>query len=160
MAGAAAGAGSLMSGTAQLIPAVFGGGSNVDGESSTRGTSTTSQQLEIDQEGIDKIIADVLGGADGLASIFAGEQNAGIFNSSTSAQAAGDLATKLAGEIAKITAKTTSTTDQEEDTDTKSRSDEDSLFDSLGISGDSAVDKGVDVTKTILTGGLNKVFGF
>ena len=132
MAGAAAAAGSLLSGAAQIIPAVFGGGGNVSGDSATKGTSTTTQQLELDQEGIDKIIADVLGGADGLASIFAGEQSAGIFNSSVSAQAAGDLATKLAGEIAKITAKTSSTTEQDEETKTKTESEEEGIFDTLG----------------------------
>lgn len=77
-------------------------------------TGGTTEQLQIDEAGIQKIIADVLGGADGLASIFAGEQTAGVFNSSVSAQAAGDLATRLAGEIAKLTAKRVTTKDEEE----------------------------------------------
>lgn len=67
-------------------------------------TGRRVEQLDISQEGIDKIIADVLGGADGLAEIFAEENVAGIFDTSVAAQAAGDLATKLAGEIARLTA--------------------------------------------------------
>lgn len=77
-------------------------------------TGGTTEQLQIDDIAVQKIIQDVLGGADGLASIFAGEQNAGVFNSSVSAQAAGDLATRLAGEIAKLTAKRVTTKDEEE----------------------------------------------
>jgi hypothetical protein len=73
------------------------------------GTKTT--QLELDQDATDKIIADVLGGANGLASIFGGEQNAGIFDSSVAAQASGDLAANLVGELAKLTGKTVETSE-------------------------------------------------
>jgi len=62
-----------------------------------------SEQLKLDQAAIEKLISDVLSGPGGLAEIFAGEQNAGIFNSSAAAQAAGDLSAKLVGELAKIT---------------------------------------------------------
>jgi hypothetical protein len=72
---------------------------NTDKSSSTRKT-----KLNIDEEGIQKIIDDMLSGNDGLAAIFGGEQTAGIFDSSVAAQAAGDLASKIAGELAKITA--------------------------------------------------------
>ena len=78
-------------------------------------TGGTTEQLQIDEAGIQKIIQDVLGGADGLASIFSGQQNAGVFSSSVSAQAAGDLATRLAGEIAKLTAKRVTTKEEEEE---------------------------------------------
>lgn len=64
----------------------------------------TKDKLKLDPAAINKIIRDVLSGSDGLASIFAGEQTAGIFDSSVAAQAAGDLATKLVGELAKLTA--------------------------------------------------------
>lgn len=70
-----------------------------------RGTS----QLELDQTAIDKIVQDVLGGGNGLANIFGGEQTAGIFNSSVAAQASGDLAANLVGELAKLTGKTVTT---------------------------------------------------
>ena len=136
-------------------------GKDSKSKGSTTGSTITkqSQRTEIDQEGIDKIIADVLGGADGLASIFAGEQNAGIFNSSTSAQAAGDLATKLAGEIAKLTA--SNVTDSEIDTKgtSKSKNEEEGLLDGItkGLGGGGGVG---DTLKTFSTGGLNKVFKF
>ena len=64
----------------------------------------STDRLKISQQAIDKIIADVLGGADGLASRFQGEQTAGIYSSSVAAQAAGDLTANLVGEIAKLTA--------------------------------------------------------
>lgn len=74
-------------------------------EESREGSRT--EQLILDQAGIDKIIQDVLSQAgSGIKDIFAGEQTAGIFNSTVAAQAAGDLAANLAGEIAKITGKT------------------------------------------------------
>lgn len=62
-----------------------------------------TEQLQLDDLAIQKIIGDVLGGTQGLASIFGGEQAVGIFDSSVSAQAAGDLAANLVGELAKIT---------------------------------------------------------
>ena len=83
-------------------------------ESSTEvfsGTKTT--QLQLDQEATDKIIADVLGGANGLADIFGGEQNAGIFDSSVAAQASGDLTANLIGELAKLTGKTVEESESE-----------------------------------------------
>ncbi len=79
--------------------------------SKNRTSLTRTEQLDISQEGIDKIIQDILGGEQGLASIFSAENNAGIFNSSVAADASGNLLSKLAGEIAKLTAvKTTSET--------------------------------------------------
>jgi hypothetical protein len=91
----------------------FGASSKSSKSKTTEETSSESkkegsrtEQLILEQEAVDKIIADVLGGVGGLAEIFAGEQNVGLFNSSVSAQAAGDLAANLAGEIAKITGKT------------------------------------------------------
>ena len=153
-------------GAAQDLESLANVGKSLAGEDSSSKGATTgntitkqSQRTEIDQEGIDKIIADVLGGADGLAAIFAGEQNAGIFNSSTSAQAAGDLATKLAGEIAKLTA--SNVTDSTIDTKGTSESDEEveGLMDGLtkGLGGGGGVG---DTLKTWSTGGLNKVFKF
>ena len=77
-------------------------------------TGATSERLILDQAAITRIIEETLGSAEGLASIFGGEQNAGIFNSSVSAQAAGDLAAKLVGELAKLTAEKVGTTTQAE----------------------------------------------
>lgn len=82
----------------------------------TTTTGTQRERLKIDDAAIQKIIEDVLGGAEGLADIFAGEQSAGIFDSSVAAEAAGDLATKLAGEIAKLTAEKETTQEQRQET--------------------------------------------
>jgi len=106
-----------------------GGSASSEGESSRSKThaeeqrskdSKTTSQLELTQEGIDKIVADVLGGANGLAAIFAGEQNSGLYNSSTAAGEAGDLSAKLVGEIARLTGKTTTVTDEDENTNNQS----------------------------------------
>ena len=100
--------------------------SNLSGTTTNTGSTTGREKLNIDQAGIDKIIQDVLGGADGLAAIFSGEQSAGVFNSSVAAQASGDLAAKLVGEIAKLTAEkeTSSTTNNKQIVNTKQTSEE------------------------------------
>ncbi len=76
------------------------------GTSRTAGLSAAKEveRLRLDPFAVKKIIQDVLGGAEGLASIFQGEQTAGIFDSSVAAQASGDLAAKLVGELTKLTA--------------------------------------------------------
>jgi len=84
----------------------FGGSKDKTSSSGTSQSSkqgTQSKQLKLDQAAIEKIIADVLGGPQGLASIFGGEQTAGIFNSSVAAQSSGDLVANLVGELAKLT---------------------------------------------------------
>lgn len=86
---------------------IFGRG----GTETTTGTTSSSvistgketEQLKLDQLAVQKLIEDVLSGPEGLASIFGGEQSAGIFDSSVAAQASGDLAAKLVGELAKLT---------------------------------------------------------
>lgn len=89
--------------------------------SSTSGLRT--EQLELDQKAIEKIIEDTLGGTSGLAGIFGGEQGTGMYNSSAANQAAGDLVGNLVGELAKITGKNVITED--EDTERNFRSEKD-----------------------------------
>lgn len=98
----------------------FGGSASAKREDETKkekeDTKTSGsrvEQLQLDQEAINKIIADVLGSADGLASIFGAEQGVGIYNSTSAAQASGDLVTNLVGELAKITGKNVIDTDEE-----------------------------------------------
>jgi hypothetical protein len=97
---------------------LFGTSGKESGKSSTFSelnattTGETRERLEISDEAIDKIIGDVLGGVDGLASIFAGEQNAGIYNSSVANQAAGDLTANIVGEIAKLRAEKVGTVEK------------------------------------------------
>lgn len=75
----------------------------------SRNLGIDTEQLKLDPAAIQQIIQDVLSGPQGLASIFGGEQSSGLYNSSVSAQAAGDLAAKLVGELAKITGKNVKT---------------------------------------------------
>lgn len=82
-------------------------------------SGTVTEQLDIDEAGVQKILQDILGSEQGLAAIFSGEQASGLFGSTVAAQASGDLLAKLAGEIAKLTAKKVTTTDlKEEDVST------------------------------------------
>lgn len=113
--------GSLLGGAGQFLGGVGSLGTSLVGESqegttakagTTSLTGSQTEQLQLDEAGLQKIIQDVLGGAEGLASIFQGQKTAGIFDSSVSAQAAGDLASKLVGEIAKITGKKVTTADE------------------------------------------------
>ena len=115
---------------------LFGSGGQVSGSGTTDVTSEVkrTERLNLDQAAVEQIIADVLGGADGLASIFAGEQSAGIFNASASAQAAGDLASKLVGELAKLTAEkeTTEAGTQKTKSSSFQATEEEGLLDSIG----------------------------
>lgn len=79
----------------------------------TKGTTTTEgeerSRLEISDEAVAKIMEDLLSEAGGLKDIFSGEQTAGIFDSSVAAQAAGDFAAQVVGEIAKLRAEQVTT---------------------------------------------------
>lgn len=77
-----------------------GSGTEVRGES---GNITKREQLQIDEEGILRLITNALSGEGGLADIFGAEKSSGIFNSSVAKQASGDLLAKISGELAKLT---------------------------------------------------------
>lgn len=85
----------------------FLGGRESAETSKTTGTrkGTTTKYLDIEQAGLEKIVADILGSEQGLAQVFGSEGASGLYSSTVSKQAAGDLTTKLAGELAKLTAK-------------------------------------------------------
>jgi hypothetical protein len=134
-------AGSFLSGAGELGGFLLGSDVATSGSGTTKGTTKGTEQIIIDQAAIEKIIADVLGGAEGLASIFQGEQTAGIFDSTVSAQAAGDLASKLVGEIAKLTAVKETTQETDTTQTSKQKQEEGGLLDPI-------------------LGGISKVFGF
>lgn len=102
-------------GSGGIIGGLFGNdtsgttNSNVTAKTSTTGATTKvgteKEYLAITEAGLNKIVADVLGGANGLADIFSEQGSAGLYSSSVASQAAGDLVTNLAGELAKLTAK-------------------------------------------------------
>lgn len=79
-------------------------------------TGTQTDFMEIDDEAVKKITDDLLSADGGLASIFAGEQSSGIFNSSVAALEAGDLSANIVGEIAKLRAKKVTKQDGFEET--------------------------------------------
>jgi len=81
-------------------------------EAYVSGDKKGSSQLKLDPAAIQKIIQDVLGAEDGLASIFAGEQMAGIYNSTSVMQQSTDLVQGLVGELAKITGETVTSEDE------------------------------------------------
>lgn len=74
-----------------------------------------TKQLQLDPAAIQQIIKDVLGADEGLAAIFAAENQAGIFDSSVSQQALGDLVSNIIGELAKITGREISTEDRSQE---------------------------------------------
>lgn len=135
---------------------LFGGTDSVTGESSGTARSITealaetttdrrgTKKLNIDQVALQRIIEDVLGGAGGLAEIFAGEKRAGVFDSSVAAQASGNLAARLVGELAKLTAEEVTTdvgtdvqtqrqiTDQVQRTSSKQESEDEGILKGIG----------------------------
>ena len=81
-------------------------GFGVDKQSSS---NTQSTQKILTQEGIDKIIYDIMASDKGLSALASMENASGGYNSTTKGLMATDLITKLAGEIANITAPTVTT---------------------------------------------------
>lgn len=106
----------IIGGIENLVGSSTKGKTRQTGSSSTTATQSgeTRRGLELDNAAIEKVIRDVLGADDGLAAIFAGEQVSGLYNTTAAAQAAGDLVTRLVGEIAKLTAEEFTTVDQEQ----------------------------------------------
>jgi hypothetical protein len=116
-----AGSGQGLQGFTGALGDIFGSSGTQRASGTTTNKGTTTQRVNISDEAIEKIIADVLGGADGLAEIFSGEQTTGIYNSSVAAQAAGDLASKLVGEIAKLRAESEVEVDATSSTNSKTK---------------------------------------
>lgn len=77
------------------------------------GKGKTTEGLQIDEVGIQKLLQDVLGSQQGLASVFSADKVSGLYGSTVSAQASGNLLANLAGEIAKLTAKKVSETEED-----------------------------------------------
>lgn len=99
----------------------IGGEAKTTGTTEKRDTTRTRagekrERLDISDEAIDKIMEDLLSKAgSGIKDIFGAEQVAGIFDSTVSAQASGDLVANIVGEIAKLRAERVTTTDETEE---------------------------------------------
>jgi hypothetical protein len=87
------------------------GGKSEKSSGSASETQRQTSQLELEQSAIDKIISDVLGGADGLANIFNQSNSSGVYDSTTDTNMTTDLVTNLVGELAKLTGKQVDTLD-------------------------------------------------
>lgn len=79
------------------------------GRERSSGTTTSSTRRNISQEGITKIMQDILGSDQGLAALATGENLSGGTSSTVKTQLAQDLVTKLAGELAVLNAETITT---------------------------------------------------
>jgi len=93
---------------ASLIPSLLGSSSTKT--QTTSGTKTSGQDISAD--GITRIINQMLGGQGGVKDISGTARGTGLFNSSTEALLRNDLATRVAGEAAKLSAKQVDTTDE------------------------------------------------
>lgn len=111
---------------------IFGSSSEISTSGSGTVAGTVTEQLEIDEAGIQKILQDILGSEQGLANIFSEEQMSGLFSSTVSKQAAGDLLANLAGEIAKLTAKKVQTTDTTKTSTDTQKDEEAGLLKTIG----------------------------
>jgi hypothetical protein len=102
-----------------------------DKEQSGTGTvdETVTEQLQIDEAAILKLIGDVLGGTEGLAEIFGTEAAAGVFGGSPAKQGTEDLLAKIAGELAKVTGKKVAT--KKGTTTTEQKAESEGLVDQL-----------------------------
>lgn len=74
----------------------------------TSSTQTTSSNIS--KPGMDALLQQILGSAQGLSSIASGQRGAGLYNSSTNQLLLNDFMTRAAGELEKQRAGTTSTT--------------------------------------------------
>jgi len=114
----ASGIGQGASGITSALGDLFGSSSTTNASASAEArdssvaNSNAISQLMISDVGVQQILRDMLASDQGLASIFSEENVAGIFDSSVSAQASGSLLSKLAGEIAKLTAAEVDTTQE------------------------------------------------
>lgn len=90
----------LVSG-ADLITKLMGGKSTQ--------TSTSSTQSNISQEGVDRLVQQILAGRGGVKDIAGAARGAGLYNGSTEAQMLNDLAARTAGEVEARRAGTTTT---------------------------------------------------
>ena len=81
-------------------------GKVIENNNQTYQDGTTTTQKKLSQEGINKIIYDVLSSDQGLAALAGAENSSGGYKSSTKSLLSQDLIAKLVGEIANVTAPT------------------------------------------------------
>lgn len=89
-------------------------GKSASSTQTTKGNSSTTTGSNISDEGMNRVIQQILAGPGGVKDISGAARGAGLYNSSSEAQLLNDLAARTAGETEKQRAGTTtnSTTDQ------------------------------------------------
>ena len=87
------------------------GKSWLSGKETTKSQQT--QQRSISAEAMNKIMSDMLGSEQGLAALATGESASGSFGSTTKTQLSQDFLTKIAGELASLTAPMITNIEQE-----------------------------------------------
>lgn len=101
-------------------------GSSQSGETSgsenSTTKSTTKESYKLSQEALDKIIEDALSSTGGLKEIFSDENASGLYNTTVAREMAGDLLSKIIGEVAAITSTKTTQTDSKTKTKTSGSS--------------------------------------
>lgn len=86
-----------------------GGNQTTKGYNYEQRDLTTTKQLEIDQQAVDKILSDLLKGDLGIANIFTKENVSGLYNTATAKMQADNFLASVVGELAKLQAKEVST---------------------------------------------------
>ena len=86
--------------------------------STTNKSGTSTTQGNISEEGIQRMIDQILAGPGGIKDISSRARGAGLYNSTTEQQLTNDLVARTAGELAARQAGTTTTTDETIQTDT------------------------------------------
>lgn len=77
------------------------------------GTTTQTQQTQLDQTAIDRMIQQMLSGQGGQAAISGAARGSGLYDSTTERQQLNDLNARVAGEVAQRSAPTVTTTERE-----------------------------------------------
>ena len=95
-----------------LLPTATNTTGNTSG--SATGKTKTTQQRVITAEAMNKIMEDILGSEKGLASLATGENVSGSFGSTGRTQLTQDFLTKVAGELAVLTAPTVTEADTQQ----------------------------------------------
>lgn len=148
------------SGIIQGLEGIFGTSGSTGGTKSATRSGTTTETMQLDEAAIAKIIQDVLGSTQGLASIFGGEQATGLYGSSVAAQEAGNFAAQLVGELAKLTGKKITTSKEDESATSTGSTETGGLLDQVGIGGGSITGGAVgSAIGNIIGGGAGSVIG-
>lgn len=116
----------------------------------TTGGSTSTSGSNISDEGMNRVIQQILAGPGGVKDISGAARGSGLYNSSTEAQLLNDLAARTAGEAEKQRAGTTTTTNSNQTTEM--------IQPGMGLGGGLGTMLALSAAKPLL-GGLSSLLG-